>query len=123
MAAELEVSEEEVLEAMEAGSSYVSDSLDIRGPGDERANDVAIVDPSFGRGLDREGLRKVTPSLEYHERVMLTRSFFDGWTQDQVAREIGLSQMQVSRLLARTVRKLRRLSGAASGVRAAHGDT
>lgn len=107
VAAELEVSEDDVLEAMEAGSSFVSDSLEIRGPGDERTNDVAVVDPSFDRVLDRERLRRALPTLEPRERLVLKRLFFDGCTQDQVAKEIGLSQMQVSRLLARTIRKLR----------------
>lgn len=107
VAAELQVSEDDVLEAMEAGSSFVSDSLDVRGPGDERPNDVAVLDPSFDRVLDRERLRQALPGLEPSEHLMLKRLFFDGWTQEQVAKENGLSQMQVSRMLARTIHKLR----------------
>ena len=104
----LGVAEEAVLEAMEAGSSYWTTSLDVPGSDGERGIDIPVVDASLDRALDRERLRAVLPRLDEKERLVLRRLYFDGYTQQRVADEVGASQMQVSRLLARTLAKLRR---------------
>jgi RNA polymerase sigma-B factor len=104
----LSVSEETLLEAMEAGTNYRADSLDIQAPDDERPHDIGVVDPSFDQVLDRERLRQLAPTLERREQIVLKRLFFDDKTQLEVADELGVSQMQISRMLARIVNKLRR---------------
>lgn len=104
----LEVGEEAVLEALEAGGSYWTTSLDLRGADGERGVDIPVADGALDRALDRERLRGVLPRLDRREQLVLQRLYFDGYTQQRVADELGASQMQVSRLLARTIAKLRR---------------
>ncbi len=48
-------------------------------------------------------VRKLAP----RDRRILELRFFEGWTQEQIARDIGVTQMQVSRLLSRILRDLR----------------
>lgn len=108
IAEHLGVSDETVLAAMEAGDSYWPASLDTPRNGDEDSTtDVPVVDSGFETTLDRRQLRDSLPLLEEREKLVLKRLFFDGWTQRDVASEIGVSQMQVSRLMARTLAKLR----------------
>jgi RNA polymerase sigma-B factor len=57
--------------------------------------------------LERQQLRALLPELAPRERLILKRLHFDGWTQRQVADEIGVSQMQVSRVLSQTMGRLR----------------
>jgi RNA polymerase sigma-B factor len=111
IARHLEVTEEDILEAVEAGGSYWTASLDVRGPDGERSIDIPVTDRALDRALDREGLRILLPRLEDREQLILKRLFFDGYTQQRVADELGASQMQVSRLLARIITKLRHESG------------
>jgi RNA polymerase sigma-B factor len=49
----------------------------------------------------------VVRALSVRDRRILELRFFEGWTQEQIARDIGVTQMQVSRLLARILRDLR----------------
>jgi RNA polymerase sigma-B factor len=108
VAAYIGVGLNEVIEAMAAGGTYWPASLDVYGPNGERTIDVPVTDASLDGAVDREQLRAVLPRLNDRERLILTRIYFDGETQQRVAEEIGASQMQVSRLLARTLGKLRR---------------
>jgi RNA polymerase sigma-B factor len=108
IAERLGVTEEAVLEALEAGGSYWTTSLDLRGADGERGVDIPVPDLGLDRALDRERLRGVLPRLDQREQLVLRRLYFDGYTQQRVADELGASQMQVSRLLARTIAKLRR---------------
>jgi RNA polymerase sigma-B factor len=107
IAAHLEVSEEAILEAMEAGGSYWTASLDVRGPDGERSIDIPVSDGALDRALDRQRLRVLLARLDDRQQLILKRLYFDGYTQQRVANELGASQMQVSRLLARTTIKLR----------------
>lgn len=107
IAAYLAVSDEDVLEAMEAGSSYWPASLDMVTGDEDRPIQIPVLDDSFERVLNRQRLRDVLPQLDQREQFVLKLHFFDGWTQQRIAAEIGVSQMQVSRLLARTLAKLR----------------
>jgi RNA polymerase sigma-B factor len=106
----LGVSEEALLEAMDAGDSYWPTSLDIATE-DGPVIDIAVVDDAFDRSLDREQLRDFLPRLDEREQLILQRLYLDGWTQRQVAEEIGISQMQVSRILSRTKGQLRAWMG------------
>jgi RNA polymerase sigma-B factor len=105
IAAHLGVTEESVLEAMEAGGSYWTASLEVRGADGERTVDIPITDPELERALERQRLCTLLPRLDRREQLVLKQLFFDGYTQQRVADDLGASQMQVSRLLARTLAK------------------
>ena len=103
----LGITDEAVLEAMEAGENYWPESLDVGVFEGESGRDVPVVDGGFELSLERQQFVAVLPRLAPRERLILKRLFFDGWTQRQVAEEVGVSQMQISRLLAQTTAKLR----------------
>lgn len=107
IAREIGATEERVLEAMDAERGYWLASLDA--PRDEtgEAIELASIDEGFERALNRHQLESLLPELPKRERVILERRFFRGWTQERIARDIGVSQMQVSRLLAKTLSDLR----------------
>ena len=108
IAAHLRISEEAVLAAMEAGDSYWPASLDAPRRGEEESvTEVPVLDAGFDSSLDRRQLRESLPKLGRREQLIVKRLYFDGWTQRRVAEEIGVSQMQVSRLMARTLDQLR----------------
>jgi RNA polymerase sigma-B factor len=105
--ARLAISEEDVLEAMEAGQNYWPESLDVSVFEDESSREVPVHDPAFGVVLERHQLLSVIHRLSRREQLLLKRLYFDGHSQREVAEEIGVSQMQVSRLLARTIQNIR----------------
>ena len=107
IAQEIGTTEERVLEAMDAERGYWLASLDA--PRDETGESIelASIDEGFERALNRHQLELLLPELPRRERVILERRFFRGWTQERIANEIGVSQMQVSRLLAKTLSDLR----------------
>ena len=111
VAAELGVSEEEVLEAMEVGGAYRSSSLDTRpgeGPNPPRSSaGSATEDSGFDIAEHRVLLDTVLADLSERERMIVELRFFQDKTQTEIADEVGISQMHVSRLLARTLIQLR----------------
>jgi RNA polymerase sigma-B factor len=102
--------EESVLEAMEAGHGYRASSIDAsdRSDLDPPSEKLGDVDPRFGKVDDRMLLQKAIEALPERERSLVQMRFYEGLTQHEIAVRIGVSQMQVSRLLATTVRRLRR---------------
>jgi RNA polymerase sigma-B factor len=111
LAAKLEVSEDDVLEGLESANAYSTLSLDAPDQGQDDA--PAVVD-SLGtddeslEGVEyRESLRPLLEQLPEREKRILLLRFFRGLTQSEIAAEIGISQMHVSRLLARTLAQLR----------------
>lgn len=107
LASYLGTTTERVLEALEAADSYWPSSLDAARSGEEDAPAVPFEDPGFEAAVNREQLCRLTPSLSAKERVVLKGYFFDGMTQQQLAEELGISQMNVSRTMARAVARLR----------------
>lgn len=111
LAVELDMDREEVIEGLVAGSSYNTLSIDSGGGGDEEA--PAIVDTlgDVDTGLDqidnRETLRPLLAQLPERERTVLVLRFFESMTQTQIAERVGVSQMHVSRLLAKSLARLR----------------
>lgn len=109
LAAELGVDREQVVEGLIAGSSY--NTLSIDSAGNEGA--TAIVDTlgDIDARLDqidnRETLRPLLDALPERERTVLLLRFFESMTQTQIAERVGISQMHVSRLLARSLTRLR----------------
>jgi len=111
LARRLKISEEEVLEGLESANAYSTLSLDVPEQGDDEA--PAVVD-SLGsedealEGVEyRESLKPLLERLPAREKKILLLRFFGNMTQSQIASEIGISQMHVSRLLARTLAQLR----------------
>ena len=111
LAAHLQMSEEEVLEGLESANAYSTVSLDAPDSGDEDAPAVAdslgMVDESLEGVEYRESLKPLLEKLPAREKKILLLRFFGNMTQSQIAAELGISQMHVSRLLARTLAQLR----------------
>jgi RNA polymerase sigma-B factor len=104
------VSEEDVLEAIEAGHAYRFTSLDAPSGADEEGtlasqlggDDQALVDSEH-----RVALSPLIARFPPRERTILHLRFFEGLTQSEIASRLGISQMHVSRLLARSLAQLR----------------
>ena len=106
------VEEEQVLEALESGRAYTSLSLSVGGGG----GDDDDLDPLESLGTeehqyevseDRAVLAPGFKVLDERERKILQLRFFDGLTQSQIAQQVGISQMHVSRLIRRSLEKIR----------------
>jgi RNA polymerase sigma-B factor len=107
------VSEEEVLEALESGRAYSSLSLSAGSGGHD---DDGELDPLESLGTeehqyevseDRAVLAPGFRVLDERERKILHLRFFEGLTQSQIAQQVGISQMHVSRLIRRSLEKIR----------------
>ena len=106
------VEEEQVLEALESGRAYRSLSLSGGGGGDDDED----LDPLESLGTeehqyevfeDRALLAPGFKVLDERERKILQLRFFDGLTQSQIAQQVGISQMHVSRLIRRSLERIR----------------
>jgi RNA polymerase sigma-B factor len=110
IAEHLGVSKEEVYQGLEAGNAYRSTSLDeLLTDTDEIPLGDAIGedDAELAEVENREAIRPLLDELGERERRILVMRFFRSMTQTQIAEQIGISQMHVSRLLARTLSALR----------------
>ena len=110
IAAEFETSTEQVLEALEAGSAYAPLSLSAGPSGDEELDPMETIgelDEEFDRTDDRTSLEPALAALPEREREILRMRFEDGLTQTQIAERIGISQMHVSRLIRRSLERMR----------------
>jgi RNA polymerase sigma-B factor len=108
MARETGVTEDAVLEALEAGQSYRTSSIDAPDRQETTMGSrLGEVDPGFSGTDDRLLLAVSLAKLPDRERTILQLRFVDGLTQSQIAERIGISQMHVSRLLASSLAKLR----------------
>ena len=111
LAAELEMDRDEVIEGLVAGSSYNTLSIDSGGSGSEDAPGITDTLGGMDANLDqienREALRPLLESLPERERTVLVLRFFESLTQTQIAERVGISQMHVSRLLAKSLGRLR----------------
>lgn len=112
IAAELGISKDEVYEGIEAGRAYHATSLEEPVPGSEDGMPLgeAIGDDDAAlEGVENhEALKPLIEALPERERTILKLRFFQSMTQTQIAQRVGISQMHVSRLLARTLARLRR---------------
>ncbi|GAB3507675.1 SigB/SigF/SigG family RNA polymerase sigma factor [Amycolatopsis cihanbeyliensis] len=101
----------EVYEGLEAGNAYNSMSLDevLSGETDNLAlGDTLGADDSALEGVENhEALQPLVRELPERERRILALRFVHNLTQTQIAERVGISQMHVSRLLARTLSQLR----------------
>jgi RNA polymerase sigma-B factor len=110
---------EHVLEAMQASSAYRATSLDMpRAGGDDEpgatlGDTVGFVEDGYGRAEQRAMLDDLMRSLTAREREVVWLRFEHDLTQAAIGERIGVSQMQVSRVLRQAVAKLRLLAGSA----------
>jgi RNA polymerase sigma-B factor len=111
LAQHLEMSEEDVLEGLESANAYSAVSLDAPDTGDDDspavADSLGTTDDSLEGVEYRESLKPLLEKLPPREKKILLLRFFGNMTQSQIAAELGISQMHVSRLLARTLAQLR----------------
>lgn len=109
----LEVTQEEVLETMEMGRSYQALSMDSPIESSAEGNPLTLLDlvGSEEKGYDSIDkkllLEKIFQVLSKREREILELIFFENFSQKQVGDQLGISQMHVSRLQRRALKKLR----------------
>jgi RNA polymerase sigma-B factor len=117
-----DVEEEAVLEALESSRAYTSVSLSSAGgPEDEDELDplesIGSDEHQYAVSEDRALLAPGFQALDERERRILHLRFFEGLTQSQIAQQIGISQMHVSRLIRRSLEKIRDEIGGEEPVR------
>jgi RNA polymerase sigma-B factor len=106
------VEEELVVEALESGRAYSSLSLSQGGGADDGdeldpLEMLGDVEHAYEVSEDRAMLAPGFRVLDERERRILHLRFFEGLTQSQIAQQIGISQMHVSRLIRRSLEKIR----------------
>lgn len=112
IAEKIGVNVEDVMQGLESANAYSTLSLDA-GDSNEDGGTSSMLD-TLGEddvALDhveiRESIKPLIEQLPSREKTILMLRFFRGMTQSQIAAEIGVSQMHVSRLLNRTLEQLR----------------
>jgi RNA polymerase sigma-B factor len=109
-------SEEAVIEAIEAGQGYRAASIDAsENEDDPLSARLGENDTRYDSVEDRALLGPALATLPVREQAILRMRFIDGMTQSEIAVEVGVSQMHVSRLLAASLEKLRDSIGHMSG--------
>ena len=104
---------EQVLEALETSQAYNSVSLQASPNGESGEEDAGLIDylggeeEAYDTMEDRTTLAPGFAKLDKRERYILHLRFFEGLTQSQIAERVGISQMHVSRLIRRSLEKLR----------------
>ena len=106
------VEEEEVLEALESGRAYSSLSLSAAAGHDDEGDldpleSIGTEEHQYEVSEDRAVLAPGFRVLDDRERTILHLRFFKGLTQSQIAQQVGISQMHVSRLIRRALEKIR----------------
>lgn len=112
LAAHLNISESDVMAGRNVASAYSARSLNWRTRDEDDSTEVGELlggeDHELDLVADRESLRSAMRFLPDSLRVLLTLRFVENLTQSQIAEEIGVSQMHVSRLIGRALAILRR---------------
>jgi len=112
IAVHLGVSEEEVLEGLEGAQAYSATSLSTpigEGDGHELGDTLGAEDHGFELAELRIALGPAMATLTEREQRILSLRFYGNRTQTEIAQQVGMSQMHVSRLLSRSLAKLRLL--------------
>ncbi|CAM5517262.1 RNA polymerase sigma factor SigF [Streptomyces pilosus] len=112
LAERLGITEDEVLEGMAASNAYTASSLDAQPEEDDAEGALADRIGYEDHGLEGieyvESLKPLIAELPSRDRKILSLRFVAGMTQSEIGEELGISQMHVSRLLSRTLVKLRK---------------
>lgn len=116
VAAHLGIPVEHVLEALDAGAAYRSSPLNMTGERDDddaKYSGVLLgeTDPDLDLADDRVLLRQAMAALPVRERRIVELRFAEGLSQSEIAEEIGVSQVHVSRLLRKSIRMLQEQLG------------
>jgi RNA polymerase sigma-B factor len=112
IARSVEASEEQVLEALEAMGAYRASSLDAPRSTREEENETVAEglgsgDRGFDRAEERATIEPLMARISERERIVLRLRFADDLTQAEIGERIGVSQMQVSRLIRQALARLR----------------
>ncbi|MFD9443678.1 RNA polymerase sigma factor SigF [Streptomyces sp. NPDC060006] len=114
LAAHLDLSEDEVIEGLVAANGYIAGSIDTPGGDDESsdsgpkyADTLGEADPAMDLFEDLHTLGPLLQELDERERTIIEMRFGQEMTQAEIGRELNLSQMHISRLLTRTLNRLR----------------
>jgi len=115
-------SEEDVLDALQAGGAYRAMSFDAprsgSGSGEEDVttlgDSVGVNEEGFGAAEDRATLAKLLGTITPREREVLRMRFEEDMTQAEIGAVIGVSQMQVSRVIRQAIARLRQSAEAES---------
>ncbi len=119
LAASLKISEEELAQAAEVYQAYVARHIEETGEGDDGNSTLALnemvgrPDPEMEALVTHAPLHCALDRLDERQRKIIRRRFFDGLSQSEVADELGLSQMHISRLERAALGDLRSLMAAA----------
>ncbi|EON24642.1 MULTISPECIES: RNA polymerase sigma factor SigF [Nocardioides] len=103
---------EEIIEGMESSNAYSTLSLDASGDSSDDGppsllDSLGVDDHNLEHVEIRESIKPLLEGLDPREKRILLLRFFKNMTQSQIAEEIGVSQMHVSRLLTKTLKQLR----------------
>ncbi len=111
LAAHIGCTVEEIVEGIESSNAYSTLSLDATDDSDDGAASMLDALGEVDAGMEhveiRESIKPLLDQLDAREKKILLLRFFKNMTQSQIAEEIGVSQMHVSRLLNRTLEQLR----------------
>lgn len=108
IAGDCDLSEEAVLDAVGAHTAYRPDSLSWTGPDDDADEvDIAVADPGYRQAEARADLSGPLAALAPRERLIIHLRFHRGLAQSEIAAIVGVSQMHVSRLIARSLERMR----------------
>jgi len=116
IAARLDLPVDEVVDAYDAAAAYHAASLDVQvqtsdGTGATLGELLGADDPGIQKVVDREALKPLLARLTPREKRILLMRFFRTMSQAQIGAELGVSQMQVSRLLAQILGRLQEQVG------------
>ncbi|HEX9997831.1 MAG TPA: SigB/SigF/SigG family RNA polymerase sigma factor [Abditibacterium sp.] len=112
IASSLQITVEEVVETMELGNALDPQSLDDPVFGEEGTaltDTVGALDPDLQAYEEHAALQMALARLSAKERTVLEMAYFQGFSQADIARRLGVSQMHISRLLRRSLAQLRNL--------------
>ena len=112
IAHEMQCTVDEVLEGLEAGSAYRTSSLTTPGDGADEEDaaegaTLGTVDPALTSADSRLSVHDLLRDLSTRDRTVLYLRFFDGYTQSEIAAEIGVSQVHVSRIIRASLGRMR----------------
>jgi RNA polymerase sigma-B factor len=119
MAEAFKISEEDLVQAMEMYRAYQTQRLEERREMDDGNDSLALGETVGGPDPDMEGVVEHAPlqlalsTLDERKQKILRRRFFEGYSQQEVADELGLSQMHISRLERSALQQLRNTMAAA----------
>jgi RNA polymerase sigma-B factor len=114
IAERIDATSEQVIEAMEARMAYRVESLDApTEPGDERDQwrNTGEVDDGFDTAEQSAYLSRALNALPDRERMLVRLRFEEDMSQSEIGRQLGISQMHVSRLLRRALTRMETIAG------------